>query len=148
MRTLAGTYAPLGTVEMKGIWLPAFDKHRVIAEHQFHVFEGDCHYNVILGGDFLEKIGMNLLYKTLEIEWLGNVLPMETIDKPDRVAAHMEQYLAQLEFESTGIELDNYLSSPILEVGCSYIGDDSLFAPFANPTSRPTSVTKQAHKAL
>ena len=115
MRTLAGTYAPLGTVQMKGMRLPAFDKHRVIEEHQFHVFESDCRYDVILGGDFLEKIGMNLLYKTLEIEWLGNVLPMETIDKPDRVAAHVEQYLAQLELESTGIEIDQYLSAPILD---------------------------------
>ena len=74
MRTLAGTYSPLGTVHMWGIRLPAFDKHRVIAEHPFHVFESDCRYDIILGGDFLEKIGMDLLYQSLEIEWLGNVL--------------------------------------------------------------------------
>ena len=84
MRTLAGTYSPQGTVRMGGIKLPAFDKHRVIEEHEFHVFESDCRYDVILGGDFLEKIGMNLLYQTLDIEWLGNVMPMETINRHPR----------------------------------------------------------------
>ena len=88
MRTLAGTYSPIGMVRMKGIRLPVFDKHRVIEEHEFHVFESDCRYDVILGGDFLEKIGMNLLYETLEIEWLGNLMPMETINKPDQVTTH------------------------------------------------------------
>ena len=115
MRTLAGTYVPLGTIRMKGMRLPAFDKHRVIAEHQFHVFDSDCRYDVILGGDFLKKIGMNLLYQSMEIEWLGNTLPMETITKSDQVATHVEQYLAQLELDSTEIELDSYLSSPILD---------------------------------
>ena len=58
---------------------------------------------------------MNLLYKTLEIEWLGNVLPMETVHKPDQVAAHVEQYLSQLERDELGIDIDSYLSSPILD---------------------------------
>ena len=67
MRTLAGTYTPLGTVQMKGMRLPAVDKHRVIEEHQFHVFESNCRYDVILGGDFLEKIGMNLLLTLIDV---------------------------------------------------------------------------------
>ncbi len=62
LRTLAGTYAPLGTVDINGIRLPAFDKHRVVDKHEFHVFDSDCRYDIILGGDFLTKIGMNLLY--------------------------------------------------------------------------------------
>ena len=115
MRTLAGTYCPQGTVRMDGIKLPAFDTHRVINEHEFHVFESDCRYDVILGSDFLEKIGMNLLYQTLEIEWLGNIMPMETINKPDQVAAHVEQYLSQLEINAMGLEIDSYVSAPILD---------------------------------
>ena len=99
MRTLAGTYSPQGTVRMEGLKLPAFDKHRVIESHEFHVFESDCRYDVILGGDFLEKIGMNLLYETLEIEWLGNLMSMETINKPDQVATHVKQYLLQIEID-------------------------------------------------
>ena len=41
MGTLVGTYCPQGTVRMDGIKLPAFDTHRVISEHEFHVFESD-----------------------------------------------------------------------------------------------------------
>ena len=56
MNTLAGTYAPLGSVELKGMRLPAFDKNRIIAEHDFMIFDQQCSYDVILGGDFLRKI--------------------------------------------------------------------------------------------
>ena len=50
----------------------------------------------------------------MEIEWPGNVLPMETIHKPDQVAVHVEQYLSQLEIDELGIDINSYLSSPIL----------------------------------
>ena len=95
IRTLTGN-STRGTVRMGGIQLPTFDKRHLIENHEFHVFESNCRYDAILGGDFLEKIGMNLLYETLEIEWLGNLMPMETINKPDQVATHVEQYLSQI----------------------------------------------------
>ena len=38
MQTLAGNMAALGTVHMRGMRLPAFDKNRIIEEHEFHVF--------------------------------------------------------------------------------------------------------------
>ena len=115
MQSLAGTYAPRGTVRMQGIRLPAFDKHRVINKHKFHVFESECRYDVILSGDFLEKIGMNLLYKSLEIEWQGNVMPIETINKPDQFAIRVEQRLSQLEVDDMGLEIDSYLSALIMD---------------------------------
>ena len=62
------------------------------------------------------KIGMNLLYQILEIEWLGNVIPMETINKPDQVAVHVEQYLLQVEINDLGRDIDSYLSAP--HFGC------------------------------
>ena len=58
---------------------------------------------------------MNLLYETLEIEWLGNLMPMETINKPDQVATHVEQYLSQLEIDELGRDIDSYLSLLILD---------------------------------
>ena len=75
MNTLAGTYALLGSIEIKGMWLPVFDKNRIIAEHNFMVFDQQCSYDMILGGDFLRKNGMNLHYDDLTIEWLGNTAP-------------------------------------------------------------------------
>ena len=68
---------------MGGICLPLFNKHCIIEDHEFQVFDNECRYDVILGGDFLKKVGMNLLYDRLEIKWLGNVIPMETMGKPD-----------------------------------------------------------------
>ena len=56
VNTLAGTYAPLGSDEIKGMRLPAFDKNRIIAEHDFMVFDQQCSYDITLGGDFLRKL--------------------------------------------------------------------------------------------
>ena len=70
IKTLAGIYAPRGTISMEDIRLPAFDKHRIVDNHDFLVFEQGCRYDVILGGDFRAKAEMNLDYKNLEVEWL------------------------------------------------------------------------------
>ena len=65
INTLAGTYTPLGSVSIKGLCLPAFDKNRIIDEHNVMVIDQPCNYDMILGGDFLRKIGMNLNYKEI-----------------------------------------------------------------------------------
>ena len=59
-RTLAGAYASKGNVQLNGIILPAFDKNRMVKAHNFEVFEGDFSYDIILGGNVLAKVGMNL----------------------------------------------------------------------------------------
>ena len=76
--TLAGAYASLGTVDVHGMRLPAFDKNRLIDSHDFEVFDADCKYDVILGADFLPKIGMNRKFSNLTIKWLGNIIRIET----------------------------------------------------------------------
>ncbi len=45
-----------------------FDKNHVVKGHDFEVFEGDCAYDIILGGDLLAKVGMNLKYDDLTVE--------------------------------------------------------------------------------
>ena len=62
MNTLAGTHAPLGSVSTRGMRLPAFNKNRITDEHNFVVFDQPCNCELILDGDFLQKIGMNLNY--------------------------------------------------------------------------------------
>ena len=115
--TLAGAMASLGSATVEGMRLPAFDKNRVIAEHKFEVFDAKskCNYDMILGGDFLAKIGMNLRYKDLTIEWFGNIIRMETLTRPSAVASHVEQYLVQMEMEDMEFDLDSYLTVPILD---------------------------------
>ena len=95
--TLAGAYASKGNVQLNGIRLPAFDKNRVVEGHDFEVFEGECAYDIILGGDFLAKVGMNLRYDNLNVKWLGNTIPMETMNKTTSAAAQVETL-----FESIG----------------------------------------------
>ena len=60
------------------------------------VFETDYRYDVILGGDFLTKVGVNLTYKELKVEWLGNTIPMESLNRPNALAAHVDSYLMQI----------------------------------------------------
>ena len=79
INTLTGTYAPLGSVQMNGVRLTAFAKNRIIDNQEFLVFDADCNYGVILGGSFLQQIGTNLNYSDLELEWLGNTTPMESL---------------------------------------------------------------------
>ena len=115
--TLAGAMASNGRATIRGMRLPAFDKNRIIDQHEFEVFDADCRYDVILGGDFLAKIGMNLKYDDLVIEWYGNTIPMETLSSPDLTAAQVEQYLSQMdedELLNMGIDpMDSYLAAPI-----------------------------------
>ena len=98
MNTLVGTYAPLCSVELKGMRLPAFDKNRIIAEHDFMVFDQQCSYDVILGGDFLQKIIMNLHYNDL------TTTPMDNLNNPQLVAKEVESYLYQMDLEDEGFD--------------------------------------------
>ena len=67
MNTLAGIYSPLGLVSIKGMQLSAVDKNRIIDEHDFMVFYQPYRYGILLSGDVLRKIGMNLNYEDLHI---------------------------------------------------------------------------------
>ena len=58
---------------------------------------------------------MNLKYEDLTVEWLGNIIPMETLDKSTTVAAHIETYLDQMDSEAMGFDIDSYLSAPIMD---------------------------------
>ncbi len=92
--TLVGAYASKGNIQMNDIRLPAFDKNRLVEGHEFEVFEGECTYNIMLGGDFLAKVGMNLRCDNLTVEWLGNTIPMETMNKLTSAASQVDGYLS------------------------------------------------------
>ena len=54
-----------------------------------------------------EEIGMNLNYKDLFIEWLGNSAPMDSLNTPQMIAKEVESYLYQMDLEDEGLsELD------------------------------------------
>ena len=69
-------------------------------EHKAFVLEGDCRYDVILGGDFLTKVGMNLKYDNGTIEWLGRSIPMRVQStKNDDYITILDDYLQQMDEE-------------------------------------------------
>ena len=76
IKTISGTMNATKVIHMRGIKLPEFDKNRRISEHKALIFDNSCKYDVILGADFLTKIGMDIKYSTGEMEWYGNTLPM------------------------------------------------------------------------
>ena len=50
-------------VTLRDIGLPEFDKNRRIAQQKALVFDNDnCHYDMILGTNFLSKTGIKLDY--------------------------------------------------------------------------------------
>jgi len=88
-----------------------------VGEHKAFVFEGDCTYDVILGSDFLAKVGMNLKYDNGTIEWLGRSISMRApSDKNEDYIAILDDYLQQMKEEFFGEDwLDSYLSVSILD---------------------------------
>jgi Retroviral aspartyl protease len=74
--TTAGTMKSKRQVWMANIILPEFDKHRHIDHCHAIVFDAPCNYDVILGRDVLAKIGMDVLFSTGTVRWMGIEIPM------------------------------------------------------------------------
>jgi len=68
MNTLAGTYESGGEVVLKGLRLPEFDKNRNIEEQRALVFDANCWYDVILGNDFINKVGIDIKGSNATVE--------------------------------------------------------------------------------
>ena len=80
MQTLAGNLTTNRYVFLSELTLPEFDKSKKISGNTALVFDSDCNYDIILGRDLLQKIGLVLNFGTNTIEWLDAVIPMKTPD--------------------------------------------------------------------
>jgi hypothetical protein len=76
INTLAGSCESKNMVFMRNLRLPELDTNRIIDQQKALVFNGQCKYDVILGADFLSKLGINIKYSTGTIECFDNELPM------------------------------------------------------------------------
>ncbi len=57
--------------------LPELDKNQNVDQQKALKFDAEsCKYDMILGADFLSKIGNDIKYCTGTIEWFDNELPM------------------------------------------------------------------------
>jgi hypothetical protein len=77
VRTLGGKLTSQKVVTMRDIRLPEFDENRRISQQTCLVFDNDsCNYDIILGTNFLTKVGIKLNYKEHQMEWFNTVLPL------------------------------------------------------------------------
>ena len=105
VNTLAGHLSSSGKIEIQGMRLPEFDRNRVIDSHEFGTFDTPCQYDLILGTEFLAKMGIKLDYEKLQVEWLGIVRPMNTNKfTAERRRSLVDAYLLQMEDDD---ELDD-----------------------------------------
>ena len=103
MNTLAGTYESGGEVMPKGLRLPELDKSRNTEEQKALVFDANCRYDVILGNDFINKVGIDIKGSNGTVEWLGNSIPMRappTLEQTEEdFNVLSESYLIDIENE-------------------------------------------------
>ena len=77
-QTVAGLLASNRQVFLSDIKFPEFDKTKRISGATAHVFDSECKYDMIIGRDFLHKIGLNICFEKKEMRWLDSVVPMKT----------------------------------------------------------------------
>ena len=82
-RTILGSMGTHSYVNLKGLTLPEFDSNKQVPSHQALVFDADIRYDLIMGRDFLEKIGIRCNHDTKEICWFDRCLPMKTHQEMD-----------------------------------------------------------------
>jgi hypothetical protein len=80
--TLAGTFTTKRIATMKDILLPEFHWNRKINSQDClifdAIFDAECPYDIILGQDFLSKIGMIIDFKDKTLSCFGNTKAMKS----------------------------------------------------------------------
>ena len=122
-------------IHMRDIKLPEFDKNRQISEQKALIFGNTCKYDIILGADFLTKIGMDIKYSTGEMKWYGNTLSMrESWKLNDKEFNNMaDSLLIQSEEELFGDDwLESYAVEKILDAKYDKMDINKLIWPIKN----------------
>ena len=116
--TLAGKFHPKEMVYMRDIRLPEFDKNRCVDEQKALVFEGKCRYDIILGADFLEKVGIDIKYSSKEMSWFGLTVPLRNANElfQEDYNQMAEAMLVQDEDDYFGEDwLDSYAATTVMD---------------------------------
>ena len=103
---------------LKGLRLPEFDKSRNIEEQRALVFDAPCRYDVILGNDFFNSVGIDINGSNVTVEWLGNSIPMRAPPTPgeeDDFNAYAESLYVEIENEWLGFDPYKSYVSQILD---------------------------------
>ena len=84
-KTMAGTLQTNKTAKIQ-FALPEFNDTAVI-EHKAHVAKDLGRYDIIVGGDLMKKLGIDLKYSTMTMSWIPTEIPMKPIDATPNVLA-------------------------------------------------------------
>jgi len=84
--TTQGTYDCDEAVVLSNLSLPEFVNGRKITNLSAQVFDSEnCHYDVILGRDFMKSIGLDIQFSTGSIKWLDTIVDMKHISMYDHI---------------------------------------------------------------
>ena len=104
--TAAGELQLNRYVHLQGIQLPEFTRSRMIDDHKAMVFSSPSQYDVILGSDFLTKVGIDTLFSQGATKWLDQTIPMRSPGYwQDPANRYLELYLADIEAEQHSVEI-------------------------------------------
>jgi len=93
--TITGNYKPVGILTAEQVRFPEFDANVSVNSHDFLIFDPKCSFDLILGNDFLHKIGLKIHLDTLQLEWLGKKVPTNSRFMNDRLTAAVNSCLIE-----------------------------------------------------
>ena len=76
MNTLAEQMTVNTVVKLRDLRLPEFNGNMSIESHNALVFDTPCRYGIILGSDFLSKVGIKINYEDSVVEWYNSRFPL------------------------------------------------------------------------
>ena len=82
--TINGTFATTHFVALQHLVFPEFDVNHVVDRLDALLFDGPSMYDVILGRDLLQRIGMTLDFELRNIRWMQQSIPMKTTEESRR----------------------------------------------------------------
>ena len=91
------------------------------------MFDSNCH-DVILGGDFLQKTGININYTESQIEWLDAQLPLRNAQEFHKEDMNLlvDTLYAQEDKEWFGDEFMELLATTILDATYNKVDLDKV----------------------
>jgi len=110
--TLAGPVETNKFVMLNDIVLPEFDRNKKIEKQGAFIFDGDTNYDIILGRDFLERIGFKLDFERGIMGWMNREVEM----KKDLLYEALEKFQGNNEnennheFENKIVSSEEYLT--------------------------------------
>jgi hypothetical protein len=128
LSTVEGKVQISEMVYMRDIRLPELEKNRSIDGSEVFIFDKECRYDVIMGGDLLQRAGIDLLYSKGIVDWLGNTIEMRDVRNfhPSDLDAMMEAYYTQEEEEFFGDDFLDAFATPILDAKYEQVDVDDV----------------------